>query len=68
MDEIDLPVLYTDSRDINNQHSIESLVESLYSTFLAGWSRPIHQRKRVLITLRTLLEFILTPGILTIIS
>ena len=55
MDEIDLPVLYTDSRDINNQHSIESLVESLYSTFLAGWSRPIHQRKRVLIALRTLL-------------
>lgn len=53
--EIDLPVLFSDSININNEEKIESLVESLNVTFLAGWSRPIHQRKRVLMSLRRMI-------------
>ena len=54
MDEIDMPLLYSDPHDIHTATDIESVVESLHATFLAGWSRPVHQRKRVLVALRAL--------------
>ena len=54
LEEIDMPVLFRNSLDINSEKAIASTVESLHATFLAGWSRPIHQRKRILSALRCL--------------
>lgn len=55
LQEIDMPVLFSTPKEINNKEKVISVVESLNATFLAGWSRPIHQRKRVLMALRCMI-------------
>lgn len=55
LQEIDLPVLFNTPKEINTKEKVISVVESLNATFLAGWSRPIHQRKRVLMALRCMI-------------